>query len=103
MNIPSCALTEEGLQQQRERMTLLGRRVSGFQRHDDRLTIEFAPDYERGLLDEVLAVERECCPFFRFDVDGERRRLTVSVADPEQRVALDALVHALAPAPPPSP
>ena len=93
--VPSCALTEEGVQTQRERMQRLGPSVAGFQRSEDRVTIEFRAGYDQPLLDEALAVERECCPFFHFAFDQPARRLTVSVEDPEHRAGLDALAHAL--------
>jgi hypothetical protein len=93
--IPSCAATEAELQRQRERMRALGPSVRRFSRVDNRVTIEFSRDFDRGLMDETLAVERECCPFFRFDLDGKSRRLHVTVDDAERRVALDALVDAL--------
>jgi hypothetical protein len=93
--IPSCALTEEGVRAQRERMQRLGPTVADFRRDEDRITIEFRPDFDERLLDETLAVERECCPFFRFEFDERTRRLTVSVADLEHRNGLDALAYAL--------
>jgi hypothetical protein len=95
--VPSCALTEEGLRAQRARMKALGPSVSYFKRDEDRVTIDFKPDYDPALLDETLAVERECCPFFRFDLDAASRRLTVSVNDPDHRAGLDALTQALGP------
>jgi small multidrug resistance family-3 protein len=93
--VPSCALTEEGVQAQRARMQRLGPSVARFQRGEDRVTIGFQAGFDQQLLDETLAVERECCPFFRFDFDQGTRQLTVSVEDAEHRAGLDALAHAL--------
>jgi hypothetical protein len=76
-------------------MQRLGPSVADFQRREDCITIELHSRFDRRLLDETLAVERECCPFFRFDFDEQTRRLAVSVEDPEQRAGLDALAHAL--------
>ena len=93
--IPSCALSEAGLKAQHERMLALGPNVRDFKRLRDQVTIEFAPGYDRRLLEDTVAVEKECCPFFRFDFAPSERRLTVSVDDPEHRAGLDALQHAL--------
>ena len=92
--IPSCALTEEGLRSQHERMRQLGPSVADFHRGEDHMTIEFQPGFDRRLLDQALAVEQECCPFFRFDFDEAARQLTVRVDDLEYRAGLDALAYA---------
>lgn len=98
--VPSCAASAEELHLQRERMRALGPSVIRYHRAEDRVTIEFSPELDDQLLDETLAVERECCPFFAFNLDERERRLTVSVADAEHRAGLDALVHALGVRPP---
>lgn len=93
--IPSCALTEEGLRSQHERLQHLGPSVADFHRGEDRITIKFKPGFDRQLLHQTVAVEQDCCPFFRFHFDEPARRLTVSVDDLERRVGLDALAYAL--------
>jgi hypothetical protein len=47
------------------------------------------------LVDELVAIERECCPFFTLDWEPDRRRLTVSVSQAEHEPALDAIAFAL--------
>jgi hypothetical protein len=47
------------------------------------------------LLEQTLAIERECCPFFGFDFDASSRYLRVTVASAEQLPALDAIAHRL--------
>ena len=42
-----------------------------------------------------MEVERGCCPFFELEPDPERRELVVTVADPAQEPALDAIAYAL--------
>jgi len=80
MSIPSCALTDKDLQTQRERLDRLGASVAGFERGEDRIAIEFEAGFDRRLLDQIVAIERECCPFFRFELEPSTRQLTVSVA-----------------------
>jgi hypothetical protein len=77
------------------RLRRLGPNVARFERREDRVGVEFKAGFDRELLDEALAVERECCPFFRFDFDASSRKLTVRVEAAEHRPALDALAYAL--------
>jgi hypothetical protein len=93
--IAECRLDVPGLQVQRERYRRLGESVEAVERAPQAFTVRFDDGLDAGLLEETLAVERECCPFFGLAFDAERRRLTVSVEDHEQAPALDALLFAL--------
>ena len=73
--IPTCALDGAGMSEQRARYARLARSVTRLQREPEAVLIEFDQDFDRGTLDEALAVERACCPFFRFAFDQQRRRL----------------------------
>ena len=57
--------------------------------------IEFREQFDRQMLEEALAVERQCCPFFLFEFDDSQRRLRATVREPEQLPALDAMARAL--------
>jgi hypothetical protein len=54
------------------------------------------------LIEELVAVERGCCPFFDLDWQPEGRRLAVAVPGAHYEPALEALASALGltPAPP---
>jgi hypothetical protein len=93
--IPSCSLSPDGLQRQRARHAGLAPQVVSGWREGEALVLCFAEGYDRELLAEMVAVERECCPFFRFAVDDAERSLTVRVDDPAYAPALDALAGAL--------
>jgi hypothetical protein len=93
--IPSCTLAGEDVRAQRDRLARLGESVANLQRGEDRITIAFRPGFDEQLLDEVLTVERRCCPFLRFEFDESTRRVTVSVEDLEHVKGLDALAGAL--------
>ena len=93
--IPSCALDEAGLADQRARYAGLAATVSRIQREADAVVIEFREGFDRQVLDETLAVELECCPFFLFEFDDSQRRLRATVREAEQLPALDAMAHAL--------
>ena len=58
-----------------------------------RSLVEFDQSLDEGILQETLAAERECCPFFRFAFDPQRRGLRVTVDDPAMAPALEAIAH----------
>jgi hypothetical protein len=90
-----CHLDLEGLRAQRERYRRLGKSLEDMEREPQSFTVRFDETLEPGLAEETVAVERECCPFFRLAFDAQERRLTVSVDHPEHAPALDALLFAL--------
>lgn len=94
-DIPTCALDEEGVREQRDRYARVTPGVRRVVREPEAVTIEFRDDFDRDALDEALAVERECCPFFQFEFDQSRLRLRATVREPDQLPALDAMVHAV--------
>jgi hypothetical protein len=59
-----------------------------------RLSVAFAPGVEAALVEQALAVERECCPFFALDWDPAARVLHAGVGDPGHAPALEALAEA---------
>ena len=93
--IPSCALDEAGVRAQRARYARLAPGVARVEREPEAVLIEFHEGFDRAALEKALAVERECCPFFRFELDEVRRRLRTTVGEPEQLPALDAIAAAL--------
>jgi hypothetical protein len=93
--IAQCGLDSAGLATQRDRYRRLAASVTGFERRPDRLLVQFAPDVEATLVEETLAVERDCCPLFRLGYEPSAHRLHIGVDDDEQRPALDALHSAL--------
>jgi hypothetical protein len=95
--IPSCALDEAGVREQRDRYARLADSVSRLARRVEAIEIEFDEGLDRGTLAQTLAVERECCPFFVFDFDEASRRLRMTVDAPQHAPALDAVALALVP------
>ena len=93
--IPTCALDERGVREQRDRYARVAPGVLRLVREPEAVTIEFQEDFDRDALDEALAVERECCPFFLFELDESERRLRVTVQEADQLPALEAMAHAL--------
>jgi hypothetical protein len=92
--LEACALDADGLAAQRDRYARVAGAIRGSRRVPGELTVDFDPAaLDRALLEEALAIERECCPFYRLRLDGAR--LQVRVAEPRQEPALDAIAHLL--------
>jgi hypothetical protein len=91
----SCSLNGAGLDAQRRRYARLAAHVWRRSLHGGTLVVDFAPDVDRAALEEALATERRCCPFFEIRFDEPSRRLTVGVAETDQQPALAAIAAAL--------
>jgi hypothetical protein len=92
---PSCALDEAGSRLQLQRYRRAGDGARVIERTSSRLVVELDPAVESQLVDELVAVERECCPFFTLDWEPDRHRLAVAVSEPEHEPALEAIAFAL--------
>jgi hypothetical protein len=92
---PTCALDLEGRRRQAERYRRVAADVVRTWRRADAILVVFGTGVDRATLGELVAVERECCPFFTIALDEARRRLTVSAADPDHAPALDAIAASL--------
>jgi hypothetical protein len=91
----SCSLDATGGARQGQRYAAAGRSLEWIERDGLRLEARFSPDLDRPTLEEALAVERECCPFFEIAYDVDARRLRFSVADESHAPALAAIEAAL--------
>ncbi len=91
----SCSLDEAGLRRQLERYRIAGRDAAIAERTPRRLVIAVGDRVPGDLVEELVAVERECCPFFGLDWQPGHRRLTVSVSDAWHEPALEAMASAL--------
>jgi hypothetical protein len=92
----ACSLDADGAGRQRDRYAEIGSAVLSYGRTDMRLVAELAPAVDVQLVEETLAIERECCPFFQVAYDSDTRELSVEVERAEQAPALDAIAEALA-------
>jgi hypothetical protein len=93
--VPACSLDAAGLRAQRARYARLAPSILDLRMSARCLRVSFAERFDRGALAEALAVERECCPFYRFELDPSRGLLRITVAGEAQRPALAALALAL--------
>jgi hypothetical protein len=60
-----------------------------------RLVIRVAAEVPDDVVTRLIAVEQECCPFFRLEWTSDERRFELAVPSVEYEPALDALRHAL--------
>ena len=77
----SCSLDRDGRARQIARYAALAPSVRSAERDALSLEVVFEPEYDRKLLDELVAVERECCPFLAIEVGGGRLRIAVEEHD----------------------
>lgn len=92
---PSCALDAEGLRRQLDRYRQLGGGSSLLKRTSRELVVQLDERVQGQLVQQAIAIERECCPFFTLDWQPRSRRLSVSVSEAEHEPALEAIVYAL--------
>jgi hypothetical protein len=60
------------------------------------LVVDLDPQIDTKLVDETIAIERVCCPFFDLHWEPEARRLVILVSQAVHEPALDAIAFALA-------
>jgi hypothetical protein len=90
-----CALEADGIRRQRELYRRAGRGASLVTRTRRRLVLELAGDVEPSLVDELIAVERACCPFFTIAWSPSTRLLSFGVDAEEHEPALEAIAFAV--------
>ena len=92
-----CGLDEDALAEQLGRYRAVGRGSALVARDARRVVVDVGPAVPGGLVDELVVVERGCCPFFELRWAPPARRLTVAVRDAAHEPALSAIAAALAP------
>jgi hypothetical protein len=93
--IAECRLDLDGLRAQRNRYGRIGQRVERLERRPQHLDLWLTPDADTDLVRETIAIERDCCPFYETSFSLAERRLSLSVADTAQDLALDAIHFAI--------
>jgi hypothetical protein len=93
--IQSCSLDAEGMSAQRERYRRAGEGARLLDRGPRRLAVGLRDDVELDQVEELIAVERDCCPFFEIDWDPGRGQLSFAVTRLEHEPALEAIAYGL--------
>jgi hypothetical protein len=98
-----CSLDQAGLGEQLSRYGRAGIGAHVLRDSPQELVLALAASVADDEIEELVAVERSCCPFFRIDWAPERRILSIRVSNTLEAPALAAIKHAVfarAPAPP---
>lgn len=95
MAIADCGLNPIELAEQADRYRRLATAAHIIEHSEDRVLVTFQPTVDLELLNETIATERRCCPFFTIDYDTSDRRLSISAADALRRDALDTILSAI--------
>ena len=93
--IPSCTLKADQVGPQTERWRELARAAVGIDYSGGELALAFGDDVPLATMERVIAVESECCPFFRMGYDAEAGTLRLTVDSAEHAPALDAIAERL--------
>jgi hypothetical protein len=92
---PSCALDANGARAQYERYRRAGADARVLERTPMRLVVDLDRHVDTELVEQTLAIEHDCCPFYELGWEPDRRRLRISVSDPKHAPALEAIAFAL--------
>jgi hypothetical protein len=92
---PRCTLNHAELTQQRARYRRIGLGGRLLERSPRALAIELAAGADNALVEQAIAIERRCCPFYEFGWDPAARRLSIAVKRREEEPALGAVALAL--------
>lgn len=91
----ACSLDEQELRAQLARYRAVGARADVLEMGRQRLVIRVGNPVSDLMVEELVEMERHCCPFFDVGWEPRRRRLSISVSRPEEESALDAIADAL--------
>ena len=92
---PSCSLDGPGQAAQAERYRRAGAAAELIESEPLRLVVRVGDEVPAGEIEELAAVERECCPFFEIDWRPSERLFAIGVGHQHEAPALDAIAYAL--------
>jgi hypothetical protein len=83
------------MREQSARYRAAGQDAAIIERTPRRLAITVSDGVPETVVEELVAVERECCPFFSLEWDPSARRLAVTVSNTQHEPALEAIAYSL--------
>jgi hypothetical protein len=92
---PLCTLDATGLREQLARYRAAGSEAEVLEWTPRKRVVRVGSGVPGSVIERLLEVERECCPFLMLAWDPAARRLAISVSDREHEPALDAITYAL--------
>lgn len=91
----SCTLDDAELRAQLDRYQAIASGSSGRRVSSTSVELVVGAAVPDGLVEQTVATERSCCPFFELRWEPGSRRLAVSVSRADDVPALDAIARAL--------
>ena len=91
-----CSLTAEGLHDQLSRAQRLVPATVRVSRSRSGLSVAFGAEVDHGLVQELVAVEQECCSFLDLDYAADERLLQIGSDDPRGVEVIDRLEEVFA-------
>jgi hypothetical protein len=95
MAVDRCGLTDAELGDQARRYAAIGTGAVVRSRDRRRITLHLGADVDSAAVEETVATERGCCPFFELEWLPDTRTLTIAVSDARDEPALTAVAGAL--------
>jgi hypothetical protein len=95
MAASSCSLNDPELREQLARYRVVGESAEVLEWSARRRLIRVASSVPEPLIERLVEVERNCCPFFELSWDRESACLAISISATDQEPALDAVTYAL--------
>jgi hypothetical protein len=92
----SCSLDSDARREQFARFARVATSVVAVEREPRLVRFRLDESVDRDVLEELIAIESECCPFYEFDLSGDV--LAIGVGTDEFAPALEAMVELLNPA-----
>lgn len=90
--IPDCSLDRSGAQAQKARYRKVAPFITNVREEDVAVAVDFADELDAAALEEVIAVEHQCCAaVLTFEFDRPNRRLRVSAVTPADSSALELI------------
>jgi hypothetical protein len=93
--IPECKLSVPELGDQQARYRRVAPWVDELRRDGREVVVRLSPGADRDLVREVVAIERDCCPFYAISYDADRGIVRFGVDEPRHEPALEAIEYAL--------
>jgi len=90
----ACSLEKDDFRAQLARYRSAGQGAGIVELSPARLVVRVGANSDVSV-EELIAVERRCCPFFELKREPMERQLSISVSRREDERALEAIAHAL--------
>jgi hypothetical protein len=90
-----CPLDETDLRAQLARYRVVGEGAAILEHSRQRLVLRVRPAISDVVVNELVAIERRCCPFFDLGWEPNERRLSICVSRSDHEPSLDAIAYAL--------